>query len=241
MIILRNVSYYIILSLIKHVFCASLTNLTTEYSNMSTRIDSTFPKYVPNDSDVETCILNNWWDLAKKIVLLSHEQDIDLSSSVRSSVETVQRNSKELLDLLSKHYNELDVYFLFFNVLISELTLPFNGLNHQMKCALQVENEVLNVDKDRLEYSGIGTHSGKRKKYQVNLHLFNRVVGPETKVTPVSMGRFSITLKKEIPEVWNTLNKMNEKVPNHQIWWEMKEKYQEECDKFISEKLDKEL
>lgn len=107
--------------------------------------------------------------------------------------------------------------------------------------ALQVEDEVLNVDEDKLEYSGIGTHSGKRKKYQVNLHLFNRVVGAETKVTPVSMGRFSITLKKEIPEVWNTLNKMNEKVPNHQIWWEMKEKYQDECDKFLKENTKQEL
>ncbi|AFZ79325.1 signal peptide-containing protein [Theileria equi strain WA] len=206
-----------------------------EYTEMEKKVKRTNPKYVPTHSDVETCIMNNWWDLAKKIVILSHEQDIDLSSTVHSTVEKIQRDSKELVNLLNKQYNELDIV----NAALQWAESPneiFLSIKFSARWsspgALQVENEKLDVNEDKLEYSGIGMHSGKRKKYQVKLHLFGNVIGSHTKVTPVSMGRFSITLKKAVPGVWNYLNKSTEKLPNQQIWWEMKEKYQEECENF---------
>lgn len=89
-----------------------------------------------------------------------------------------------------------------------------------------------------LKYSSTGTQSDKLKVYQLVLELYDDVISKETRVTPVSMGRFTITLTKARPAVWNRLTKRNEKIPNQQIWWEMKDKHQEACDKFTEESTD---
>ncbi|GBE59109.1 CS domain-containing protein [Babesia ovata] len=209
-----------------------------EYKNMEAAIYSTTDKYVPNEMDVDRCISNGWWDLAKKIVLLSHEEGVDLSYRVRQSVETVQKRSNELLQLLNKHYDEVDIVKVAFQWAESphEVFLAVKFSNRWTSPgALVVSDESLVIQGNTLKYSSMGTQSDKMKKYILELELYDDVVKSETRVSPVSMGRFTITLKKARPAVWNTLTKGNEKIPNQQIWWDMKDKHQIACDTFVEE------
>ncbi|GFE53144.1 CS domain-containing protein [Babesia ovis] len=218
--------------------------MPVEYRDLEAAIGSTTEKYVPNETDVEKCIANGWWDLAKRIVLLSHEEGVDLSYKVRQSVQEVQRQSSEILQLLNKHYDKVDVVNTAFQWAESpyEVFLAVKFSNRwSSPGALVVSNESLEVEGNLLKYSSMGTQSDKLKKYQLILELYDDVVKSETKVTPVSMGRFTITLKKARPGVWNSLTKSKDKLPNQQIWWDMKEKHQEACDDFVDESDDKEL
>ncbi|GIX60801.1 CS domain-containing protein [Babesia caballi] len=205
-----------------------------EYRDMELAIASTSDKYVPNESDVEKCISNGWWDLAKRIVLLSHEEGVDLSYRVRQSIEKVQRESSELLQLLNRHYDEVDVVNVAFQwaespqeiFLAVKFSNRWSSPGERTACSLEVKGNML-------RYSSTGTQSDKLKKYQLILELHDDVLGGETRVSAVSMGRFTITLKKARPAVWNMLTKGNEKLPNQQIWWDMKDKHQEACDDFV--------
>lgn len=218
------------------VYSSKIISKFVEYETMEGIINSANEKYIPNDVDVEKCIINGWWDLAKRIVTLSHQEGIDLSYKVRSTVEQMQRESAELIQLLNKHYNTIDVVNVAFQWAESpsEVFLAIKFSNRwSSPGALVVSDESLDVDGNVLKYSSKGTQSDKLKMYQLILELYDEVLPQETKVTPVSMGRFTITLKKVHKAVWGRLTKGNEKIHNQQIWWEMKEKHQEACDTFV--------
>nr|BAN65748.1 conserved hypothetical protein [Babesia bovis] len=211
--------------------------MPVEYRDMESAIDSTSTKYVPSERDVERCISNGWWDLAQRIVLLSHEEGIDLSYIVRQSVQRVQKHSSDLLKLLDRHHNKVDVVNTAFQWAESpyEIFLAVKFSNRwSSPGALVVSNESLDIEGNMLRYVSTGTQSDKPKRYQLILELFDDVVKDETKVSAVSMGRFTITLKKARPGVWKSLTKSREKLPNQQVWWDMQEKHQLACDDFIS-------
>ncbi|ORM41889.1 Ubiquitin-like modifier-activating enzyme 5 [Babesia sp. Xinjiang] len=159
---------------------------------------------------------------------------VDLSYKVRQSLEKVQKQSAELLQLLNRHYDQVDVVNVAFQWAESPHEI-FLALKFSNRWSSPVSNESLEVNGNMLKYSSMGTQSDKLKKYQLVLELHDEVVKNETKVSPVSMGRFTITLKKAKPAVWNSLTKGNEKLPNQQIWWDMKDKHQDACDNFIED------
>ncbi|KAK1932783.1 hypothetical protein X943_000784 [Babesia divergens] len=204
-----------------------------QYKDMEELVSSTRAKYVPNETRyVDT----DEGDMTA---------GIDLSYKVRSTIDKVNRESSALLQLLNKHYDEPDVVNVAFQWAESptEVFLAVKFSNRwsspdKQIGALVVTNESLDVDGNMLKYSSTGTQSDKLKVYQLVLELYDDVISKETRVTPVSMGRFTITLTKARPAVWNRLTKRNEKIPNQQIWWEMKDKHQEACDKFTEESTD---
>ncbi|CDR97044.1 hypothetical protein, conserved [Babesia bigemina] len=197
-----------------------------EYNNMEAAIYSKTDRYVPNE---------RWVIIGGRLT----RAGVDLSYRVRQSVETVQKQSAELLQLLNKHYDEVDVVKVAFQWAESphEVFLAVKFSNRwSSPGALVVSDESLEVKGNKLKYVSMGTQSDKKKKYILELELYDEVIKDETRVSPVSMGRFTITLKKARPSVWNTLTKGNEKIPNQQIWWDMKDKHQIACDTFVEEK-----
>ncbi|EEA04989.1 CS domain-containing protein [Cryptosporidium muris RN66] len=183
--------------------------------------------------DLQLSISRGWWDLAKQLVRRTHEQDIDLSSTVRASTLIIRKHLDELVRLLNKRHAEIALLspafqwaqsrdFIFLNI---KFTYRWNAPG-----ALKVENEVVSITNNTFYFSALGSHSQEMKRYELKLELFDEIDADKSEWTFGSVGKLTCTLaKKESNVKWPRLLKdQNEKIPNMHIWWEMKEKFEDD-------------
>ncbi|SBS83022.1 co-chaperone p23 (P23) [Plasmodium ovale curtisi] len=112
----------------------------------------------------------------------------------------------------------------------------FNGPS-----ALKVKDEEIISKKNNFSFSAYSNDSNSiTKKYIVNLTLLHDVIESETKYSFASVGKVVVTLKKEKKKIWNRLLLSKEKNPNMQVWWDMKEKYDDSVQNFLKDEEKKE-
>lgn len=90
--------------------------------------------------------------------------------------------------------------------------------------ALSVQQENVTLTPTHVAFSGIGRHSTVQKYYALDLPLFSTIVPEESDWTWGSVGKLSITLKKEAFGRWPRLLNSTLKVSNMHVWLEMEDK-----------------
>ncbi|KFG62804.1 CS domain-containing protein, partial [Toxoplasma gondii RUB] len=98
--------------------------------------------------------------------------------------------------------------------------------------ALSVDDPVFSSDSRAFTFSGVGTHSGIKKKYNLSLSLFDEIIPEATKWSFASVGKVVVTLQKRKAGVWDRLTEDKAKVANMNVWWDMKERVQKDLDDF---------
>ncbi|KAF8817951.1 CS domain-containing protein [Cardiosporidium cionae] len=203
--------------------------------------------------DLSVTISRAWWNASRYLILKSHEQGFDVSSTVRSTVGIIFSHGEELLRLLNKQHADVIVLSPAFQWAQSLDTIYLSikfAYRWNSPGALSVEEEKVETFEKNFYFSGIGTHSGVKKKYELDLILFDSVIpelhgmGEEGIVasvrTPIflvhicalqqtqwnfaSVGKMYVELKKASPAIWERMTQEKKKIPNMLIWWDMQEK-----------------
>jgi hypothetical protein len=107
---------------------------------------------------------------------------------------------------------------------------------------LEVENQSIEIYKDMFVFRAYCVLGDVPIKFLLSLELFDEVDKPNSNWELSSVGRFQVTLrKKESPRYWDTLLKEGVTKPlNMQIWWEMRQKFEEEVQTYVDELEEKE-
>ncbi|KAH8740086.1 hypothetical protein FG386_000913 [Cryptosporidium ryanae] len=181
--------------------------------------------------DLELSISRGWWKLSKSLIIRTHEQGLDFSAVVRSAELTIRKELDELTRLLNKKHDEIATLSPAFqwaqsldNIYLNvKFTYRWNAPG-----ALKVENKTLLIEKNTFYFSGLGSHSHEKKKYILELELFDEVDPTLSECSSGSVGKLSCTLmKKKGNNKWPRLLKdKNLKILNMHVWWEMKEKHE---------------
>ncbi|OII78102.1 CS domain-containing protein [Cryptosporidium andersoni] len=216
--------------------CSEQDSANSQYSTFSLEKEAiqhflSISDILVTKDDLQLSISRGWWDLAKQLVRRTHEQDIDLSSTVRASTLIIRKHLDELVRLLNKRHAEIALLspafqwaqsrdFIFLNI---KFTYRWNAPG-----ALKVENEVVSITNNTFYFSALGSHSQEMKRYELKLKLFDEIDTDKSEWSFGSVGKLTCTLaKKESNVKWPRLLKdQNEKIPNMHIWWEMKEKFE---------------
>lgn len=181
--------------------------------------------------DLNTSISRGWWELSKKLIIKTHEQGIDLSPIVRSAELSIRRELDELSRLLNKKHSVVATLSPAFQWAQSSdhiyLNIKFT-YRWNAPGALKIENETVSIQNNTFFFSATGSHSQEKKKYVLNLELFDEIDSDLSEWSFGSVGKLSCTLVKKRPNtIWPRLLKDQKlKIPNMHIWWEMKEKYE---------------
>lgn len=216
------------------VFCEQIElNSTSIFASSQTENDAIqiFEKLTRSiiADDLTTSISRGWWTLSKKLIIKTHEQGIDLSPVVRSAELSIRKELSELTRLLNKKHSEVATLSPAFQWAQSSdlvyLNIKFT-YRWNAPGALKIENETVSIHDNIFFFSAMGSHSHEKKKYVLNLELFDNVDSELSEWSFGSVGKLSCTLVKKKPNtIWPRLLKDQKlKIPNMHIWWEMKEK-----------------
>ncbi|OII75299.1 uncharacterized protein cubi_01820 [Cryptosporidium ubiquitum] len=218
------------------VFCEHLgLNNTSIFASSQNESDAIqiFEKLTRNiiADDLTTSISRGWWTLSKKLIIKTHEQGIDLSPVVRSAELSIRRELNELTRLLNKKHSEVATLSPAFQWAQSSdlvyLNIKFT-YRWNAPGALKIDNEIVSIHDNVFFFSAMGSHSHEKKKYVLNLELFDEVDSDLSECSFGSVGKLSCTLfKKKSNAIWPRLLKDQKlKIPNMHIWWEMREKHE---------------
>lgn len=184
-------------------------------------------------SDAEIAISRGWWDVSEKIIMLAHKQKQDIDGSVRAAVQKVKQRSDELLRLLNVDAHEMQVFSPAFQWAQSADSIFLNikfAFRWSAPGALSVTDEVVRVENNTFYFSGIGEHSQVRKKYELNLPLFSEIIANATEWSFGSVGKLTVTMKKNAVSNWLRLTESTGRISNSGIWWDMQEKHKKSID-----------
>lgn len=189
--------------------------------------------------DIETAVQKGWWNLAQEIIAKSHEDDVDLAAVVRSSISSLKKKADELIRRLDKNHNDVQIVSPAFQWAQSPdhvfLNIKF-GYRWSSPGALSVDDERVEINATNFFFRGVGEHSHIKKEYQLSLDLYEAVDAENSEWSFGSVGKLSVTLKKATKSYWKRLTLQNKKIANMQVWWELKERYETEMNKFLSER-----
>jgi len=91
--------------------------------------------------------------------------------------------------------------------------------------ALEVTDPSVNISGAMFNFSGLGKHSNNKYKYFLSLSLFDNVVEQFSSWSMGSVGKLSVTLRKQWQRKWpRLLGNKKAKVNNMHVWMEMQEK-----------------
>ncbi|KAJ1604778.1 signal peptide-containing protein, partial [Cryptosporidium canis] len=171
--------------------------------------------------DLSTSISRGWWELSRRLIIKTHEQDIDLSPVVRSAELSIRKELDELSRLLNKKHSEVATLspafqwaqsndYVYLNI---KFTYRWNAPG-----ALKIENETVSIKNNLFFFSAMGSHSHAKKKYVLNLELFDNIDPELSEWSFGSVGKLSCTLVKKTPSIWPRLLKDQKlKIPNMHI------------------------
>lgn len=177
---------------------------------------------------VEKVVLRQWWGVAQDIVLASHVQRVDFSFSVRKAVRALKDEADELLRTLNPKYGEAQLVNPAFQWAQND-TCIFLTIKYTVRWnapgALEVTDPTVDIAGNWFNFTGLGKHSNNKYRYLLSLPLFDLISTQHSTWTAASVGKLSVTLRKNIPRKWpRLLGSKKTKIGNMHVWMEMQEK-----------------
>ena len=104
---------------------------------------------------------------------------------------------------------------------------------HDSPGCLEVKDMQVDIDENRLFFVGYCVLGNDPIKIVLNLKTFDKLNKTQCSHGSTSVGRYQFTLKKQSKKYWKRLLEKDEPLPqNMRVWFEMKEKFQEELKPF---------
>lgn len=108
---------------------------------------------------------------------------------------------------------------------------------HDSPGCLEIKNQSIEIYKNMFYFKGYCVLGDVPIKFELNLELFADVNKEESSWDSSSVGRFQLTLKKNIPQMYwdRLLRDPNEKPNNMKVWFEMQAKFEDEIRSYMEE------
>lgn len=176
---------------------------------------------------MEKIVLRQWWDLAREVVALSHEQQVDLSFAVRKAVRTLKDEADELLRTLNPKYGLAQQVSPAFQWAQND-TCIFLTIKYTVRWnapgALEVTEPSVIFTENNFSFSGLGKHSNNKYKYSMSLSMFDNISPTLSTWSAASVGKLSVTLRKKWGRKWpRLLGDKKLKIVNMHMWSERQE------------------
>ncbi|ANQ07982.1 Uncharacterized protein PCOAH_00020730 [Plasmodium coatneyi] len=194
--------------------------------------------YRVTKEDVVDGIEKCWFNVTNYLINQSIKQENDFSNDVKTAVNSMKLKLDQLLTV-SYSIKKIDTVNASFQWAQSPEHIFLNiKFSHRWSSpgALKVKDEEVVAKENLFSFSALSDDTNSvTKKYTVDLTLLHDVDESETKYNFASVGKVVVTLKKKEKQIWKRLLKSKEKNPNMQVWWDMKEKYQDSVQSFLKE------
>lgn len=114
---------------------------------------------------------------------------------------------------------------------------------HDSPGCLEIKNHSIEIYKNMFYFKGYCVIGDIPIKFELNLELFQDVNKDESIWDFSSVGRFVVTLKKQMPNMYwdRLLRDQNEHVQNMKVWFEMRNKFEEELKSYMEEDEEEEF
>eukprot|EP00397_Hematodinium_sp_SG-2012_P027640 GEMP01029055.1.p1 GENE.GEMP01029055.1~~GEMP01029055.1.p1 ORF type:complete len:684 (+),score=163.89 GEMP01029055.1:148-2199(+) len=167
-------------------------------------------------------IRRHWWDLAKRVIIIGHEQHVDVSYAVRRAVSAVKDEADMLVRSLDPHHGvaqEVSPAFMWAqNNTHIFLTIKYSA-RWNAPGALEVKNPTLVCEGNKVTFTASSTHSKKLYAYKLNLNTFDALRSSGCKFSAASVGKGYILLQKLRTEgEWPRLLASKVRPGNMHLW-----------------------
>eukprot|EP00933_Yihiella_yeosuensis_P031676 TRINITY_DN25244_c0_g1_i2.p1 TRINITY_DN25244_c0_g1~~TRINITY_DN25244_c0_g1_i2.p1 ORF type:complete len:377 (+),score=79.64 TRINITY_DN25244_c0_g1_i2:47-1177(+) len=196
---------------------------------------------------LRTCVSNSWWSAAREIVARTHSRAVEGELGVvKKEVESLVKDVKQRADKFAAladatfrdHTKGLDEVPCALQWAQNSSTV-FLAVKYARRFsapgAIEVVDVSVNVTSKGFDLEAFGHHSSIRKRYFVQLKLFDDVVPESSSWASNSVGRLTVTLQKAKPGKWKriTLEK-GQSATRHKVstWADMEEKWESELEEF---------
>ncbi|SBT79333.1 co-chaperone p23, putative [Plasmodium malariae] len=224
-----------------HVFILCnvvLSKLNFQNEQLAAAFFESHKDYLVTKGDIVDGIEKCWFNITDYLINESIKQEKDFSNDVKTAVNSMKQKLDQLLTV-SYSIKKIDTVNASFQWAQSPEYIFLNiKFSHRWSSpgALKVKDEEVISRKNIFTFSALSNDSNSiTKKYIVDLILLHNIIESETKYNFASVGKVVFTLKKEKKEIWDRLLLSKEKNPNMQVWWDMKEKYQDSIQDFLKE------
>lgn len=103
---------------------------------------------------------------------------------------------------------------------------------HDAPGCLEVKNEKIEFSENKIHFSAFGIQAQLPIQFVLDLPLYKEIVPEQSSWNLESVGRLFINATKVVPEIWVSLLKDNEKLPQMRFWWEMKDSFKSEMKEY---------
>jgi len=222
----------------------SLASASATTELFSFKDDQSATKYVEQNSaivaqvapaDIAALVERGWFSAARQLVTASHgsedkKQQELIASAVRQETASLKHQCDNLLETLTvqKEIGSVNCAFqwsqnrshLFLNVKFSH--------RWSSPGCLKVKNNQISATDRFFNFSADGEHSGLKKRYRLDLHLYSSVVGKKLTWHMASVGHMTAIVGKKKHDRWPRLLSSPEKPKNMAAWSDMDEKWKED-------------
>ena len=217
--------YYLILACASSTSCVDLqqSNQLVDYAKSHHNIE---------ESCIAHALRHDWLEAAYQLIITAVYDDQQLSPALLEQIKEKQKklNKLSIATESNKKYQVISPAFqwaqslknVFLDVKPSH-RLDAPGCN-------DLRESVVNITESTFSFSAKCVRSGSKIKILLEFELFGKVVVEESSHNFTPLGRLHVNLKKYRGDIW-TIPVKGKKPGNMNIWWEMKEKYEEEISK----------
>ncbi|CAE8726222.1 unnamed protein product [Polarella glacialis] len=187
-------------------------------------------------------VKQGWWEAAKELVLASHSSSdasrkASLERVVRREVTALKQRADELLLALSPQDSSRIGQVTCATQWAQNSSAVFLSVKfaHRWSSpgALKVQDEQIGVTDCCFNFSATGDHSQLKKRYALDLHLFDEVRQDRWSWSLASAGRMTVEILKKTPAIWPRLHHSKSK-PAHLnlgVWDSMRDRWADDIAK----------
>lgn len=194
------------------------------------------------------CVRRSWWAAAREIVSRSHGRGAEVGESasmlhkeVRTLLAEVKRGADDFAAYADSTYRGQTKGLDEVHCAVQwaqNSSHVFLGVKYAARWsapgAIEVVDVKVNITSCCFELEGFGHHSNIRKRYVVNLSLFEGLLPEQSSWYAASVGRLTATLQKAKIVKWPRLLKSKDKHASKSMigkWLDMEEKWESEMQK----------
>ncbi|CXI02848.1 co-chaperone p23, putative [Plasmodium berghei] len=234
--------FFCIFAIYVLLFKNVLSKLNFQNEQLAIAFFESHKGYIVTKEEIIDGIEKSWFELTNYLINESIKQGNDFSNDIKIVVNEMKQKLDKLLTA-SYSIKKIDTINASFQWAQSPEYIFLNiKFSHRWSSpgALKVKDEQIISEKNKFFFSAYSNDPNTvKKKYVVDIDLLHDIINSETKYNFASVGKVVITLKKKEKKIWNRLLLSKEKNPNLQVWWDMKEKYNDSVLEFLKEEEQK--
>jgi hypothetical protein len=217
--------------------CEELINKAASDEELVTTFENNFQS-IKNDSNycIEKLLLTSQYKTLEYYVIELNKNGIKFRETLDNAINSVTKTLQDILNKYKYYENDYQIVSPAF-----QWAQSLENIFIEVKFAHRFDSpgclEINDLNKsftnNSVYFSGKCILTETPIKFELNLNLYDKIIPEKCSVKFESVGRYQITIKKNEVKFWERLLFDKKQVFNNmRIWYEMRNKYEQELKKF---------